>query len=156
MNGKQKSSRGDFTASEDDNVLVQGVEADVNAMAYFGYAYYAANMQRMKALKVVNSSGKAVSPSEAAVLDGSYNPFSRPLFIYVNAAAAKKPEVREFVEFYLSKSAQFVKEVKYVPFVPSAYEVALKHFHDGRLGTVFNGVAAVGVRVEDLLAREAK
>jgi phosphate transport system substrate-binding protein len=156
VNGKAKSSRGDFTASEDDNVLVQGVEADVNALAYFGYAYYAANMDRMKAVKVVNSSGKAVGPSEAAVLDGSYNPFSRPLFIYVNAAAAKKPEVKEFVEFYLSKSAQFVKEVKYVPFVPSAYETALKHFHAGRIGTVFNGVAAVGVKVEDLLAREAK
>jgi phosphate transport system substrate-binding protein len=156
VNGKAKSSRGDFTASEDDNVLVQGVEADVNAMAYFGYAYYAANSDRMKALKVVNSSGKAVGPSETAVLDGSYNPFSRPLFIYVNAAAAKKPEVKDFVEFYLSKSAQFVKEVKYVPFVPSAYEVALKHFRAGRVGTVFNGVAAVGVKVEDLLAREAK
>jgi phosphate transport system substrate-binding protein len=95
VNGKAKSSRGDFTASEDDNVLVQGVEADVNAMAYFGYAYYAANADRMKALKVVSSSGKAVGPSETAVLDGSYNPFSRPLFIYVNAAAAKKPEVRQ-------------------------------------------------------------
>ncbi len=156
VNGKSKSSRGDFTASEDDNVLVQGVEADVNALAYFGYAYYAANADRMKALKVINASGKAVGPSEAAVLDGSYNPFSRPLFIYVNAAAAKKPEVKDFVEFYLSKSAQFVKEVKYVPFVPSAYEMALKHFRAGRVGTVFNGTAAVGVKVEDLLAREAK
>jgi phosphate transport system substrate-binding protein len=156
VNGRAKSSRGDFTASEDDNVLVQGVEADANALAYFGYAYYAANADRMKALKVVNSSGTAVGPSEAAVLDGSYNPFSRPLFIYVNAAAARKPEVKDFVEFYLSKSAKLVKEVKYVPFVDSAYQSALQHFRAGRTGTVFNGVAAVGVKVEDLLAREAK
>jgi len=156
VNGKQKSSRGDFTASEDDNVLVQGVEADANAMAYFGYAYYAANSSKMKALKIVNSSGQAVLPSEAAVLDGSYNPFSRPLFIYVNAEAAKKPDVREFVEFYLSKGASFVKEVKYVPFKAEAYATALAHFKAGRTGTVFNGVPAVGLKVEDLLAREAK
>ena len=156
VNGKQKSSRGDYTASEDDNVLVQGVEADANAMAYFGYAYYAANSSKMKALKVVNSAGQAVLPSEAGVLDGSYNPFSRPLFIYVNAEAAKKPDVREFVEFYLTKGASFVKEVKYVPFKAEAYATALAHFKAGRTGTVFNGVPAVGLKVEELLAREAK
>lgn len=156
VNGRAKSSRGDFTASEDDNVLVQGVEADVNAMAYFGYAYYAPNASRMKALKIVNSSGQAVGPSEAGVLDGSYNPMSRPLFIYVNAESAKKPEVKEFVEFYLSKGARYVSEVKYVPFNDAAYQTALGHFHNGKLGSVFNGVAAVGVKVEDLLAREAK
>jgi phosphate transport system substrate-binding protein len=156
VNGRAKSSRGDFTASEDDNVLVQGVEADVNAMAYFGYAYYAPNASRMKALKIVNSSGQAVGPSEAGVLDGSYNPMSRPLFIYVNAESAKKPEIKEFVEFYLSKGAKYVSEVKYVPFNDAAYQTALGHFHNGKLGSVFNGVAAVGVKVEDLLAREAK
>jgi phosphate transport system substrate-binding protein len=156
VNGKAKSSRGDYTASEDDNVLVQGVEADVNAFGYFGYAYYAANPGKMKALKIVNKQGQAVGPSEAAVLDGSYNPFSRPLFIYVNAASANKPEVKEFVEYYLTKGAGFVKEVKYVPFVPSAYVTALGHFHAGRVGSVFNGVPQVGVKVEDLLKMEAK
>jgi phosphate transport system substrate-binding protein len=156
VNGKQKSSRGDFTASEDDNVLVQGVEADANAMAYFGYAYYAANSTKMKALKVVNAAGQAVAPSEAAVLDGSYNPFSRPLFLYVNAEAAKKPEIKEFVEYYLTKGAQFVKEVKYVPFRDAAYQTALAHFRAGRVGSVFDGQPMVGMKVEDLLAREAK
>ena len=156
VNGKQKSSRGDFTASEDDNVLVQGVEADANAMAYFGYAYYAANTAKMKALKVINASGQAVGPSEAAVLDGSYNPFSRPLFIYVNADAAKRPEIKEFVEFYLTKGSQFVKEVKYVPFKDAAYQTALGHFRAGRIGSVFNGMPMVGMKVEDLLSREAK
>ena len=156
VNGKAKSSRGDFTASEDDNILVQGVEADVNSLAYFGYAYYAAQQGKMKALKVVNASGIAVAPSEAAVLDGSYNPFSRPLFIYVNAQAAQRPEVKEFVEFYLGQGAQYIKEVKYVPFVASAYHTALQHFHSNKLGTVFGGEPQVGLKVEDLLSREGK
>ena len=156
VNGKAKSSRGDFTASEDDNILVQGIEADVNGLAYFGYAYYAAQQGKMKALKVVNAKGVAVGPSEAAVLDGSYNPFSRPLFIYVNAQAAQRPEVKEFVEFYLTQGAQYVKEVKYVPFNAAAYQIALGHFHNNKLGTVFGGAPQVGLKVEDLLAREAK
>ena len=156
VTGKAKSSRGDFTASEDDNILVQGVEADVNSLAYFGYAYYAAQQGKMKAVKVVNAKGVAVGPSEAAVLDGSYNPFSRPLFIYVNAQAATRPEVKEFVEFYLGQGAQYVKEVKYVPFVPAAYQTALQHFHNNKLGSVFGGTPQVGLKVEDLLAREAK
>ena len=156
VTGKAKSSRGDFTASEDDNILVQGVEADINSLAYFGYAYYAAQQGKMKAVKVVNAKGVAVGPSEAAVLDGSYNPFSRPLFIYVNAQAATRPEVKEFVEFYLGQGAQYVKEVKYVPFVPAAYQTALQHFHNNKLGSVFGGTPQVGLKVEDLLAREAK
>ena len=156
VNGKAKSSRGDFTASEDDNVLVQGIEADVNGLAYFGYAYYAAQQGKMKAVKVINAQGVAVGPSEAAVLDGTYNPFSRPLFIYVNAQAAQRPDVKEFVEFYLGQGAQYIKEVKYVPFVASAYQTALGHFHNGKLGTVFNGTPQVGLKVEDLLSREAK
>ena len=156
VTGKAKSSRGDFTASEDDNILVQGVESDVNSLAYFGYAYYAAQQGKMKALKVVNAKGVAVGPSEAAVLDGSYNPFSRPLFIYINAQSAQRPEVKEFVEFYLSQGAQYIKEVKYVPFVPAAYQTALQHFHNNKLGTVFGGTPQVGLKVEDLLSREAK
>ena len=156
VNGKAKSSRGDFTASEDDNILVQGVEADTNSLAYFGYAYYAAQQGKMKAVKIVNAQGVAVGPSEAAVLDGSYNPFSRPLFIYVNAASAQRPEVREFIEFYLTHGPQYVKEVKYVPFVASAYQTALEHFHANKLGTVFGGTPQVGLTVEDLLSREGK
>jgi phosphate transport system substrate-binding protein len=78
------------------------------------------------------------------------------LFIYINAEAAKRPEVKEFVEFYLSNGAQYIKEVKYVPFVPSAYQTALGHFHNNKLGSVFGGVPQVGLKVEDLLSREAK
>lgn len=156
VNGKSKSSRGDFTASEDDNVLVQGVTNDQYALAYFGYAYYAANQGKMKAVKVVNSSGNAVSPSEATVLDGSYNPMSRPLFIYVNADSLKKPEVKDFVEFYLSNAAQMSKEVKYVPLSASAYTLAKEHVKNLKLGSVFGGEPKVGLRVEELLKMEAK
>jgi phosphate transport system substrate-binding protein len=156
VNGKAKSSRGDFTASEDDNVLVQGVTQDQYALGYFGYAYYAANIGKMKAVKVVNSSGQAVGPSEAAVLDGSYNPMARPLFIYVNADSLKKAEVRDFVEFYLTNGGQMSSEVKYVPLAAGAYAMAKEHVKNGKLGTVFGGEAKVGLRVEDLLKMEAK
>lgn len=156
INGKSKSSRGDFTASEDDNVLVQGVESDANALAYFGYAYYAPNASRMKALKIVNNKGVAVSPGDVAVLDGSYNPLARPLFIYVNAASASKPDVKAFIEFMLTSGAQYVKEVKYVPLAPAAYSTALSHFRANKLGSVFGGVPSVGLKVEDLLKMETK
>jgi phosphate transport system substrate-binding protein len=154
--GKAKSSRGDFTASEDDNVLVQGVESDANALAYFGYAYYAPNASKMKALKIVNSKGQAVGPSPATVLDGTYEPLSRPIFIYVNAASAQRPEVKEFVEFFLTKGAPLVEEVKYVPLGQQSYAQALANFRAGKTGTAFGGTNQVGITVEELLAREAK
>lgn len=156
VNGKAKSSRGDFTASEDDNVLVQGVTQDQYALGYFGYAYYAANMGKMKALKIVNSSGQAVGPADTAVLDGSYNPLSRPLFIYVNADSLKKQEVKDFVEFYLTNAAQMSKEVKYVPLAAGAYQTAKDHVKNLKLGTVFGGEPRVGLKVEELLKMEAK
>lgn len=156
VNGKSKSSRGDFTASEDDNVLVQGVTQDQNALAYFGFAYYAANAGKMKALKVVNAEGKAVGPSDVAVLDGSYNPLSRPIFIYVNAASLAKTEVKEFVSFYLANAQELVKEVKYVPLSAASYKLAQEHVNAMKVGTVFGGEAKVGLKVEDLLKMEAK
>jgi phosphate transport system substrate-binding protein len=110
----------------------------------------------MKALKVVNSSGQAVGPAEVAVLDGSYNPLSRPLFIYVNVDSLKKQEVKDFVDFYLSNASQLTKEVKYVPLAASAYTMAKDHVKNQKLGTVFGGEAKVGLKVEDLLKMEAK
>lgn len=153
--GKAKSSRGDFTASEDDNVLVQGVESDVNALAYFGYAYYAPNAAKMKAVKIVNSKGQAIAPSPRGVLDGSYEPLSRPIFIYVNKASAQRAEVKAFVEYYLSQGAPLVEEVKYVPLAKGAYDKALANFRAGKAGTAFGGRNEVGLTVEELLAREA-
>jgi phosphate transport system substrate-binding protein len=157
INGKSKSSRGDYTASEDDNVLVQGVSQDVNAIGYFGYAYYAENQSRLKAVPIVEKAGKpAVSPSEATVLNGSYQPLSRPIFIYVSAKSLAKSEVKEFSEYYMKNAAKIAKEVKYVPLPPQAYTVGLEHIAKMKKGTVMGGKNEVGVRIEDLLAREAK
>jgi len=154
--GKAKSSRGDYTASEDDNVLVQGVARDVNAIGYFGYAYYAENKNKLRAMPIVNSAGKAVEPSEASVIDGSYNPLSRPIFIYVSDSAYKRAEVKEFVAYYLKEGANFAKEVKYVPLPAKAYQTSADHLAKGKLGTAFGGKNEIGIKIEDLLAREAK
>ncbi len=156
VNGKAKASRGDFTASEDDNVLVQGVENNKNALGYFGFAYYVAHKDKMRAVEIDNGKGKMVAPSLEAVIDGSYQPLSRPLFIYVRDTAAQRPEVQEFINFYLSDGAKLAKEVGYVPLPPQAYQTALQHFKQNKLGTVFGGVPEVGVTIENLLAREGK
>ncbi|CAG0997964.1 Protein SphX [Burkholderiales bacterium] len=155
--GKAKSSRGDFTASEDDNVLVQGVQRDVNALGYFGYAYYAENQGKLKAVPIIEKAGKPpVKPSMESVLDGTYQPLARPIFIYVSARALDRPEVRKFVEFYLTHGSALAREVKYVPLPDRAYAMNREHLARKKIGTVFGGVAEVGVRIDELLAREAK
>jgi phosphate transport system substrate-binding protein len=153
--GKSKSSRGDFTASEDDNVLVQGVATDRNALGYFGFAYYAENTKILKAV-AIDDGKRAVLPSAKAVEDGTYQPLSRPIFIYVSKKSAGKPEIKEFVEFYLKNAPKLVEQVKYVRLPAQAYSLGLDHFQKGKLGTVFAGKPEVGVRIEDLLKREAK
>jgi phosphate transport system substrate-binding protein len=157
VNGKSKASRGDFTASEDDNVLVQGVARNKNALGFFGLAYYVENKDKLKAVPIVEKAGaKPVSPSLDTVINGSYQPLARPIFIYVSDKALKKAEVKEFVDYYLAHSAKLSKEVGYVPLPAKAYELASANFKKGKLGTGFGGIAEVGVSVEDLLKREAK
>ncbi len=154
--GKSKSSRGDFTASEDDNVLVQGVSRDVNSLGYFGFAYYVENRDKLKAVAIVNEKGQAVAPSMEAVEKGTYTPLARPIFIYASAKSLARPEVKEFVEYYMNHGGTLSKEVKYVPLPAAAYRTALQHVLRGKKGTVFGGVAEVGVTIEELLKREAK
>jgi phosphate transport system substrate-binding protein len=156
--GKAKSSRGDYTASEDDNVLVQGIENDANALGYIPFAYYAPHAAKMKALAVDWGKGQGcVKPSLEAVTKGTYNPLSRPLFIYVSKKAAEtKPEVREFVEFAMTKGEPLIREVKDLPLPSAAYAAALNKFKEGKTGTVFGGVPEVGLSVEDLMKREAR
>lgn len=156
VNGKSKSSRGDFTASEDDNVLVQGVSRDNNALGFFGFAYYEENKGKLKAVPIVNPKGKAVTPSIDAVMIGEYEPLARPIFIYVSAKSMDKPEVREFVEFYLKEGGKLAKEVKYVPLGVNDYKHALENFSKKKTGTAFGGEAEVGVKVSDLLKRNPK
>jgi phosphate transport system substrate-binding protein len=154
--GKSKSSRGDFTASEDDNVLVQGVSRDSNALGYFGYSYYVENKDKLKAVPIVNDKGQPVEPSFDAVLKGTYQPLSRPIFIYVNAKSLDKPEVKQFVEYYMANGGKLSKEVKYVPLPESAYKTAWDHVLKNKRGTVFGGTAEVGITIEELLKREAQ
>jgi phosphate transport system substrate-binding protein len=153
--GKAKSSRGDYTASEDDNVLVQGVESDKGGLGYFGFSYFDANQDKLKAVPIVAKKGApAVMPSFESIKDGTYQPLARPLFLYVNAtAAAFKPEVKAFVNFYLANAPKLVKEVKYIPLPANEYAAVDKHWKSLKPGTGFGGVPEVGVKIEDLLAR---
>ncbi|MDP2810375.1 MAG: PstS family phosphate ABC transporter substrate-binding protein [Rhodocyclaceae bacterium] len=155
ITGKAKASRGDYTASEDDNVLVQGVSRDKGGIGYFGYAYYIENQAKLKAAAIWN--GKAfVAPSAKVVEDGSYQPLARPIFIYVNAKSLERPEVKEFVHFYMKHGAKLTQEVKYVALPAKIYEVNSEHVNKMKLGTVFGGVPEVGVKIEDLVKRETK
>ena len=157
VTGKAKSSRGDFTASEDDNVLVQGVSRDVNALGFFGFAYYVENRDKLKAVPIIEKAGMpAVPPAMETVLDGSYQPLARPIFIYVNAKSARKTEVKEFVEFYNKHGEKLAREVKYVPLPAKAYAHNLETFSKLKLGTKFGGENKVGLTIEDLMKLEAK
>lgn len=155
ITGKAKASRGDFTASEDDNVLVQGIANDRNALGFFGYAYYAENKDKLKAVAIDSGKG-GVAPSEKTVLDGTYQPLSRPIYIYVSKKSADKPEIREFVEFYMKNAAMLVKQVKYVPLPDKVYTMGLTRFQARKAGTAFAGQAEVGVTIEELMKREPK
>jgi phosphate transport system substrate-binding protein len=153
--GKAKSSRGDFTASEDDNVLVQGVERNKNALGFFGFAHYFAHKDKLTAVKIDNGQG-GVEPTLQTVIDGTYEPLSRPMFIYVNESSASKAEVREFIEFFLSNGPALIEEVGYVPLPKDAYDQTLNRFRAKKLGSVFGGVPEVGITIEELVSREGK
>ncbi|MBK8098726.1 MAG: PstS family phosphate ABC transporter substrate-binding protein [Planctomycetes bacterium] len=154
--GKAKASRGDFTASEDDNVLVQGIEGNKHALGYIPFAYYEPHKDRMKALAIEwnkNSVKTPVLPSMEAVQKGTYNPLARPLFMYVSKKAASKPEVKQYVEFFLKEGAALAQEVKYLPLPAPAYVAAGKRFAELQVGTAFGGVPEVGVSIEELMRR---
>jgi len=155
VNGKSKASRGNYTASEDDNVLVQGVEGDRYALGYMGYSYFAAHQKRLKALGIEwDAKGKpAVKPSEEAVLVGTYNPLARPLFIYVNVKSLEKPEVKSFVEFYIKNVDRLAKEVKYIPLPGDAYGKVKGRFEKLEKGTAFLHQSDLAVPISEILSR---
>ncbi len=155
INGKAGASRGDYIASEDDNVLVQAVASDVNALGYFGLAYVAENKDKLKAVAVDGGNG-AILPSAETVINGTYQPLSRPLLIYVNKKSLNKPEVKAFVEYYLKSVSGLVKEVGYIPLPAEAYEYAKNRLSSGKIGSIFKGKGAVGFKISDLLAQEKK
>ena len=153
--GKAKSSRGDFTASEDDNVLVQGISGDKGALGYFGFAYYIENQKKLKAVPIDGGKGP-VAPTPENVDNGTYQPLSRPIFIYVSEKSLDKPEIRDFIDFYMKNAPQLVKEVKYIPLPAKAYAGNLEHLAKKKLGTVFGGQNEVGLTIEQLMKREAQ
>ncbi len=153
--GTVKASRGDYTSSEDDNTLVQGVARDRQALGYVPLAYFEFSRDKLKALAVDGGKGP-VMPSRETVENGMYQPLSRPIFIYVNADSARRPGVKQFVEFYLTKASTLVPQTNYVPLSPQDYRLALDHFHNGKLGTAFQGGRTVGVAIRELLRRDAK
>jgi phosphate transport system substrate-binding protein len=153
--GKAKSSRGDYTASEDDNTLVQGIAGNKGALGYIPFAYYEPNKDKLKALAIDWDKDEQgpVLPSLENVEQGKYNPLARPLFIYVNRKSAEKPEVKAFVEFYLKNAREFAIDAKYLPLPEAAYEMARERFSKLEIGTGFNGEPEFGLRVEDILKR---
>lgn len=153
--GKARSSRGDFTASEDDNVLVQGISTDRGALGFFGYAYYAENADKLKLVGIDGGRGP-VLPSEKTVMDGTYTPLSRPIFIYVSKKSSDRPEIREFIDFYLKQASKLIKQVKYIPLPDRAYKLAEERFMRRITGTMFGGESKVGMKIEDLLKLEEK
>lgn len=151
INGKSQACRADFTASEDDNVLVQGIAGDPNALGFFGYAYYGENRSRLKAVLIDGGKGP-VAPSEQSINDGSYEPLSRPIFIYVSKKASERPDVASFVKFYLENAPTLVTEVGYVPLPGRVYQLALERFENRATGSLFASGHRVGMSLEDLLS----
>ncbi|MBL7555592.1 MAG: PstS family phosphate ABC transporter substrate-binding protein [Bdellovibrionaceae bacterium] len=159
--GKAKASRGDYTASEDDNTLVQGVSQEKNAIGYLPMAYYLGNKDKLKAVGIIHTDKKgkvlpSVLPSRETVENGTYVPLSRPIFIYVSQKALNKPEVKEYANYFLKTAPTLVPSVQYVPLPPKAYDLAKKNLDAGKLGTVFDGHSEVGLKIEDLLKKETK
>lgn len=157
--GKEHSSRGDYTSSEDDNVLVQGIATDVLALGFFGVAYYENNKERLKLVAIDDendANGKGpILPEYDNVVKGTYQPLARPIFIYVNRKSADKPEVQRFVEFYMKNGGTLSREVGYIALPDKAYELALRRFTKRTAGSVFGGKGSqVGVKIEDLLQKE--
>ena len=152
VNGEAQASRSDFTSSENDNVLVQGISGEKNSLGFFGYAYFAENQDRLKAVAINGGKG-CITPTEETINDGTYAPLSRPLFIYVRQNAVEQPQIREFVYYYLSEDGrQLVAEVGYIPFPDRVYELALAWFDKGATGTLFGGVNPQRGSVEEVLS----
>jgi phosphate transport system substrate-binding protein len=156
--GKTKASRGDYTSSEDDNVIVQGVGGDENALGYFGFAYYEQNHDKLRLVAVDDGDDKngagPVAPSPETVKNGTYRPLSRPIFIYPKLKALDRPEVKSFIEFYLNQGIPLIREVGYIPLTDQEYASVRNRFSARKTGTMFEGVDSQSqLTLEQRLAR---
>lgn len=157
--GEEHASRGDFTSSEDDNVLVHGVSSDPLSLGFFGFAYYDENRDALKLVGIDDgnpSNGEGpIEPSPETVSNATYQPLSRPLFIYVSAQGAERPEVQRFVEFYIDQVGELVPDVGYIALPAETYELVLERFQRRETGSVFGGEGSqVGVTVREMLEKE--
>jgi phosphate transport system substrate-binding protein len=153
ITGKEGESRGDFTASEDDNVIVQGVASDVGGLGFFGFAYYEENADSLKLVEIENAEGKCTIPTFESVADGTYNPLSRPIFIYISKKALEeKPAAKAFAEYHLESATQpLVKEVGYIPLTETVITKAKARIANKTVGTIYGGKSSVGVKLEEKL-----
>ena len=142
--GKSTASRGDYTSSEDDNVIVQGVSGDPNALGYFGYAYYEQNKDKLKVVAIddenASNGGGPIAPSPETVANGTYRPLSRPVFVYVKVSSLQRPEVEKFLQFYLDQGQVLVREVGYVQMTAKETELVRARFTGRKTGSMFHGV----------------
>ncbi len=142
INGASGASRPDYTASEDDNALVQGIRGDLNAMGYFGFAYYIANKDKLEVVPIDGGDGPVV-PTAVTINNGDYSPLSRPVFIYVRNTSLERPEVRAFVNFYVDHAPQLVAEVGYIPLPADAYRRVSTRIQDRESGSTYAATPAL-------------
>lgn len=155
INGKAKATRKDFSPNPNDNLLVQGIAGDKFALGYIPYTYYVPNQDKLRAVAIKqHDDSEAVLPSLESALAGKYVPLARPLFIYVNHESAQKPDVKKFVEYYLTNGKKFTEAAKYMPLGDEAYKKALERFRSNKTGTIFGGKNAIGLTAAELLERE--
>ncbi len=158
VNGKSGSSRGDYTASEDDNVLVEGVASDKGSLGYFGVAYYEQNKDKLKVVPIDDEDSQngdgAIIPTMETVKNGTYQPLARPIFIYVRKEAIKREKVKQFIEYYLKNAPALVEEVGYIPLPADAYQAVSQRFANKIVGSVFAGRSVAGLSLSDIIRME--
>ena len=138
INGKEQASRPDFTASEDDNVLVQGISGDLYSLGYFGFAYYLENQGKLRAVPIDGGAGP-ISPTPQTINEGTYAPLSRPIYIYINASTLDKNQVADFVSFYLDSAGQLAEEVGYISLPQESYQLARARVETRTAGSSYHG-----------------
>ena len=152
--GKKKASRSDYTGSEDDNQLVQGVKGDKGALGYFGFAYYVENKDSLKIVKIDGGKGP-IEPTADTINTGTYAPLSRPLFIYINKKALDNPTVKKFLDFYLGEGKELISSVGYVPLPEEAYTMGKDRIANAVTGSLFSGQSFVGKSIADVMKLES-
>ncbi|WP_288998139.1 PstS family phosphate ABC transporter substrate-binding protein [uncultured Gemmobacter sp.] len=156
INGVEHESRGDYTATEDDNITINGVAGDVNALGFLGLAYLEENRDKVKDVAIKQADGSCVEATVETAGDGSYQPLARPLFMYVSKAALDRPEVQAYADFMMDPKhgTELVAEVGYVPLPEKAFELGKAKVAARKTGTFFEGGSKIGVSIEELLASE--